>query len=76
MEFKAYAENLQHQVLVKGYRRLGGTERPVVEELTCPLRVPLKVTLSLTIQALIFYGFWAQRPDYVRLLGYFDAKGL
>ena len=23
----------------------------------------------------IFSGFWAQRPYYVRLLGYFDAKG-
>ena len=29
----------------------------------------------ITLKGLIFAGFWAQRPYYVRLLGYFDAKG-
>ena len=29
----------------------------------------------ITLKGLIFTGFWAQRPYYIRLLGYFDAKG-
>ena len=32
--------------------------------------------MSLSIEGLIFQGFWAQRPYYIRLLGYFDAKGV
>ena len=38
-------------------------------------RQPNVAALTLSIEGLIFQGFWAQRPDYIRLLGYFDAKG-
>ena len=31
---------------------------------------PKPKTLTLTLK-----GFWAQRPNYIRLFGYFDAKG-
>ena len=30
------------------------------------------VLLNLRLQGLIFYGFWAQRPHYTMLLGYFE----
>ena len=36
----------------------------------------LPVVDSLSIEGLIFQGFWVQRPYYIRLLCYFDAKGL
>ena len=31
--------------------------------------------MALTLQGLLFEGFWAQRPYYVRLVGYVDAQG-
>ena len=27
--------------------------------------------MALSIEGLIFEGFWAQRPEYIRLLGYY-----
>ena len=33
-------------------------------------------TRSLTLKGLMFQGVWAQIPYYIRLLGYFDAKGM
>ena len=40
------------------------------------LPLPLyMVPQFLALKGLIFKGFWAQRPHYIRLLGYFDAKG-
>ena len=31
---------------------------------------------SLGISGLIYSGFWAQRPYYIRFLGYFDPQGI
>ena len=31
---------------------------------------------SLGIEGLIYSGFWAQRPYYIRFLGYFDPQGI
>ena len=35
----------------------------------------VKGSITLTLEGLIFQGFWAQRPYDTRLCGYFDAKG-
>ena len=51
-------------------RGVAGCVRPVGSKLRFTIPV-----INLTLEGLIFEGCSAQRPYYVRLLGYFDAKG-